>query len=124
MRIESIEMQGFGSYRSYNTCAVPNGITGIVGQLEEIPGRSNGSGKSKAIMAIPFALFGVGTYDKMEEIWNDKLDLKDHTYVRINFELSGSKYTVERGKKSSKSYMEVKEDGKVVKDEIIKKGDK
>ena len=42
MKLNAIEMKGFASYRDYNSFIIPQGITGIVGSLENIEGRSNG----------------------------------------------------------------------------------
>lgn len=104
-------MQGFASYRYKNVVDIPVGITGILGSITGVEGKSNGSGKSKLIMAILFALYGSGTYDRTEEIWNDKLGPKDEAYVRLEFSLFGNEYVVIRGRKDNGSYLDLTENG-------------
>ena len=66
------------------------------------------SGKSSAITALRFALFGSGTYDRVEEVWNDRLDPKEDAFTKIDFSLIGCNYTITRGRKGkSGTYLDV-----------------
>ena len=68
------------------------------------------SGKTKAIASILFTLFGAGTYDRVEEVWNDKLDPKEDAFVKIDFSLMGNNYSITRGRKGkSGTYLDVYE---------------
>lgn len=113
MQINKIEFKNFASYKDLTTIPVPLGITGIVGTINGATGKSNGSGKSKAVMSILFALFGSGTYDRTEEIWNDKMKPTEDGFVKIDFSLMGNNYTIERGKKAKGgTYLDVYENDK------------
>ena len=116
MKLNSAEIKGFASFKEYVQINIPLGITGISGSIEAIEGRSNGAGKSSLLMSLPFALFGTGTFDRMEEVWNDKLTPSDDAFVRWNFDLMGNNYIVERGRKKKASYLDVSENGKRVKE--------
>lgn len=108
MKLNLIEFKGYTSYKDYNSFTVPQGITGIVGSIGDIDGKSNGSGKSSAITALRFALFGSGTYDRVEEVWNDRLDPKEDAFTKIDFSLIGCNYTITRGRKGkSGTYLDV-----------------
>jgi len=114
MKLNSLEIKGFSSYRDQASVAIPFGITGIVGTIEDIEGRSNASGKTSLLMSLLFSLYGTGTFDRMEEVWNDKLAPSDEAYVQSNFELVGNNYIVKRGRKGKSSYLDVFENGKKV----------
>lgn len=108
MKLNLIEMKGFASYKNYNSFLIPQGITGIVGSVENIGGKSNGTGKSTSIESLRFALFGSGNYDRVEEIWNDKLDPQEEAFVKADFLLMGNNYTITRGRKGKKgTYLDV-----------------
>lgn len=109
MRINTIEIKGFSSYKNYTKIDVPTGIIGIVGTMDGIIGKSNGTGKSSIVKAILFALYGTGSYDRAEEIWNDTLFPNEDAFVRITFELNGNSYVVERGRKGKSSYLDALE---------------
>ena len=67
------------------------------------------SGKSSLFMAMLYALYGIGEYNKQEEIWNDKLAPTDEAFVKVFFNLMGNEYTVERGRKGKGAYLDFKE---------------
>jgi DNA repair exonuclease SbcCD ATPase subunit len=70
------------------------------------------SGKTKIVMGMLFALYGDGTFDKIEEIWNDCLLPSEDAFAKVDFELNGNNYVVERGRKAKGSYLDVFENGK------------
>jgi DNA repair exonuclease SbcCD ATPase subunit len=114
MRLNTLEIKGFSSYKDYAKVNIPLGITGIVGNIEDIEGRSNAAGKTSLLMSFLFSLYGVGTFDRMEEVWNDKLAPTDDAFVKSDFDLMGNNYVVERGRKKKASYLDVFENGKRV----------
>lgn len=128
MIINSIELKGHGSYRDYNKVELPLGITGIVGEYDGNPLKSNGSGKSTLIMSILYALFGAGEYKVLKELVNDSMK-DDEMFVKLNYDMNGSNYFLERGMRGSSSYLDFKCDGirrgdedkiKIIQPEIIK----
>lgn len=114
MRLNTLEIKGFSSYKDHAKVTIPLGITGIVGSIEDIEGRSNAAGKTSLLMSFLFSLYGVGTFDRMEEVWNDKLAPSDDAFVKSDFDLMGNNYVVERGRKKKASYLDVLENGKRV----------
>lgn len=110
MRLLKLELQGFGSYKDYNEITFPEGIVGIVGQYDGNELQSNGSGKSTLIMAVIYALFGEGEYTRLEELVNDHSDVKE-MFVRLHFSMNEIVYFIERGRKGSSSYLDFKENG-------------
>lgn len=116
MRLNSAEIKGFASFKDHVKVNIPSGITGVAGSIEGIEGKSNGSGKTKLLMSLPFALFGEGTFDRMEEVWNDKLSPSDDAFVKWDIDLMGNNYIIERGRKKKASYLDVFENGKRVKE--------
>lgn len=105
MKINFIELQGHGSYKNYTKVTFPLGITGIVGVYDDNPLKSNGSGKTTLVMAIIYALFGEGEFSKIDELVNDSLKNKE-MFVKINFDLNGNNYLIERGRNGSSSYLD------------------
>ncbi|HRZ18483.1 MAG TPA: SMC family ATPase [Methanofastidiosum sp.] len=103
MKINTIELEGYSSYKEYTIINIPEGVTGIVGIFDDNANKSNGSGKSSLVMAILYALYGEGEADTLSEFINDECD---SMYVRINFDLNGINYTVERGIKKKNSYLD------------------
>ena len=69
------------------------------------------SGKTSVVMSLLFALYGTGSYDKTEEVWNDKLQPSDEAFVSVNFTLGGNSYIVTRGRKEKSSYLDITENG-------------
>ena len=118
MRLNTIELLGFGPYKDYVKVNIPMGLTGILATINGIEGKSNGGGKSALVGAIPFALYGVGTFDKTGEVWNDKLPATADAFVKLNFDLTGNNYIVERGRKGKGSYLDVFENGTRIGDSI------
>jgi exonuclease SbcC len=116
MIIHTIELQGFSSYKDYTRVEVPVGITGIIGSYEGFFGKSNGSGKSSLIESILFAFFKRGNFDVIDDVWNDQLTKKDKAFVKVTFEIDNIIYSVERGRKSSGSYIDVKSNDVLVAD--------
>ena len=114
MRLNTLEIKGFSSFKEHTKVIIPLGITGITGSVEGAEGRSNGVGKSTLLMSFLFSLYGVGTFDRMEEVWNDKLTSADDAFVKSDFDLMGNNYVVERGRKKKASYLDVLENGKRV----------
>lgn len=113
MRLITLELQGFMSYKDYNRIDFNLGVTGIIGSVNGDTKKSNGSGKSAIVLAILFVLYGEGNFSKIEEVWNDKLSTKDLVFVRLTFELATNMYIIERGRKSSGgNYLDVFENGK------------
>jgi len=114
MRLNTLEIKGFSSFKEHTKVNIPLGITGITGSIEGAEGRSNGAGKSTLLMSFLFSLYGTGTFDRMEEVWNDKLAPTDDAFVKSDFDLMGNNYVVERGRKKKASYLDVLENGKRV----------
>ena len=111
MKLNSLEVKGFASYRDKVSASIPYGLTGIVGRLEGAEDRSNATGKTSLLMSLLFSLYGVGTFDRMEEVWNDKLAPSEEAYVQSNFDVEGNNYVVTRGRKNKASYLDVFENG-------------
>jgi len=112
MKLNTIEMKGFCSYKDYNFFNIPMGVTGIVGSINNEDGKSNGSGKSASIMSLLFALYGSGSFNRIEEIWNDALNPTEDAFVKVNFSLMGNNYIIERGRKGKTgTYLDVFENG-------------
>jgi len=105
MKINRLELKGFGSYKEHNVVEFQDGITGIIGVYDNNENRSNGSGKSTLVMAIIYALFGEGEFSKLDEIVNDSLTDKE-MFVRLEFTLNSQQYRVERGRVKSSSYLD------------------
>ena len=114
MQINSIEIKGIFSYKDLSIIKVPVGITGITGIIENVDGKSNGAGKSAIVNSLLFALYGVGDYDRIEDIWNDALLPSEDAFVRVNFYLNGNNYIAERGRKGKTTYFDVFENDKIV----------
>jgi len=110
MRINKIELKGHGSYRNYTETDVPLGITGVVGIWDEDPQRSNASGKSTLVMSVIYALFGEGEYNRVDELVNDT-PIDNEMFVKINFDLNGRNYIIERGRKGTSSFLDFFEEG-------------
>jgi exonuclease SbcC len=103
MNINSIELEGYGSYKDYTYIPINNGITGIIGSFDGNLNKSNGVGKTSIVMSILYALFGEGEADTISEFINDE---SEEMYVRIKYKLNGVDYTVERGIRKKTSYLE------------------
>lgn len=104
MKIETIELEGYSSYKNYTFVQIPYGITGIVGVFDDAAGKSNGVGKSSLVMSVIYALYGEGEADKILEFVNDN---SDSMYVRIKFIKDGQSYTCERGINKGASYLDL-----------------
>lgn len=115
MILNEILLEGFGSF--YNeTLVTPNiGITGIVGIYDGEPTKSNGAGKSTLIMALIYALYGEGEFDRIEELLHDNADSMK---VRITFTLNQVVYICERGVLKGKSYLNFYQNGVLLGDKI------
>lgn len=112
MKIDSITLKGYGSYKNETAVKVPDGITGIVGVYDSNERKSNGSGKSTLISSMNYAFFGDGAeFDKMSEIINDQLPDNEEMFAKINFIQNGIPYEVERGIKRGSSYLNFKANG-------------
>lgn len=124
--------QQFGPFKDYFEWFPTLGITGIIGLYEDVPGKSNGCGKTQLISVILYALYGEGQFKVITDIINDsaKRDLKDdksssiHMYAGIEFKMNNDSYTVIRGYKGGKSYLTVKEGDTIYGDEKTSIGDK
>jgi len=104
MKIETIELEGYSSYKNYTLVQIPEGITGIVGVFDDAAGKSNGVGKSSLVMSVIYALYGEGEADKILEFVNDN---SDSMYVRVKFIKDGQAYTCERGINKGASYLDL-----------------
>lgn len=104
MRLDTIELEGYSSYKNYTQVSIPEGITGIIGVFDNITGRSNAVGKSSLVMAIVYALYGEGEADKISEFINDN---SESMFVRIKFVKDGNEYTCERGINKGSSYLDL-----------------
>ena len=80
------------------------------------------------VMAVIYALFGEGEFNVLKEIINDSMS-NDEMYVKIDFDLKGNNYFVERGMRGGSSYLDFKENDvrkgdddkiKIVQSEILK----
>lgn len=120
MILKKIELQGFGSYRDYNSVVIPEGLCGIVGRYTSNIDKSIGSGKSTLIMSILYALFGAGEFDTLDQLLNDSLPPKSPFFVRLTFTQNNVEYVVERGRKPE-SYLDLYQDGKPLGDPTIAK---
>ena len=94
MRILALEVEGFGPFRDQQRVvfdeAAASGILLISGRT--------GSGKSSLLDAISFALYGaVPRYDgQPARVRSDHLEPDQNTTVRLEFEMAGARYRVER----------------------------
>jgi len=104
MKIETIELEGYSSYRDYTIVQIPEGITGIIGVFDDAAGKSNGTGKSSLVMSVIYAFYGEGEADKILEFINDN---SDSMYVRVKFIKDGQNYTCERGINKGTSYLDL-----------------
>jgi len=104
MRLDTIELEGYSSYKDYTQVSIPEGITGVVGVCDGIAGKSNGVGKSSLVMAIIYALYGEGEADKISEFINDN---SESMFVRIKFVKDGNDYICERGINKGSSYLDL-----------------
>ena len=124
MKLRTVELKGYSSFKDPVAIEIPMGITGIFGSIEDSIEKSNGSGKTSLVSSLKYALFGAGEFDKAEEVWNDKLGPKEDAYVRWSFELSGVQYLVDRGRKSGGgSYLDVFENYEDANNKGVRKGD-
>lgn len=104
MRINSIELEGFGPFKNYTKVDIPDGITGIIAIRDGNLKKSNGNGKTNFIMSIIYAFFGEGEFEKLEELIHDEaLSM----YVKVNCTINGTMYFIERGIKKRASYFDV-----------------
>lgn len=110
MIIESIETQGYGSYRDFNTCEIPLGITGIIGSIDNQDDESNGCGKTTFIMIVIYVLYGEGEFTTLSELVNDQLE-ENTMYAKLSLVLNSNKYLIERGINKGSSYLDVFENG-------------
>ena len=83
MILNSIELENIRSYTK-EKIEFPKGITLFEGDI--------GSGKSSVLMAIEFALFGLGS-QKPEALLSKKAT---DGSVTLNFEVDGTKYEIKR----------------------------
>jgi len=104
MKLDTIELEGYSSYRDYTQVSIPEGITGIIGIFDNMVGRSNAVGKSSLVMAIIYALYGEGEADKISEFINDN---SESMFVRIKFVKDGNDYICERGINKGSSYLDL-----------------
>lgn len=102
MYIKRIELTGYSSYKDYTCIDMPGGIIGIVGVINGETAKSNGAGKTSLVMAINYALYGEGDFDKMDELKNRH---SENMSVRLSFDLNGTCYVVDRGIDKNKSYL-------------------
>lgn len=83
MLLNSIELKNIRSY-NHEKVEFPRGITLFEGDI--------GSGKSTVLMAIEFALFGLGS-QKSDSLLSKK---ETEGYVILNFEVEGKSYEIKR----------------------------
>ena len=94
MRILELELEAFGPFRDRQRVdfarASESGLMLIAGRT--------GSGKSSLLDAISFALYGsVPRYDgRVGRVRSDHADPSQATRVRLDFEMGGDRYRVER----------------------------
>src|SRR5574339_51891 len=83
MILNSVELKNIRSY-GHEKIEFPRGITLFEGDM--------GAGKSTVLMAVEFALFGLGS-QKSESLLSKK---QDEGYVILNFEVEGKQYEIKR----------------------------
>ena len=94
MRILELELEAFGPFRDRQRVDFARAAEG---GLMLIAGRT-GAGKSSLLDAISFALYGsVPRYDgRVGRVRSDHADPAQPTRVRLDFEMGGARYRVER----------------------------
>ena len=106
MIINSIALKQYGSYKDEVEIPFYQGTTGIVGVHDASNLRSNAAGKSTAIRAINFALYGKDEGKKIESIVNDKVSAADiDMYATVKFSHGGINYVITRGRKKTSSHL-------------------
>jgi len=110
LRLLELKASNFTSYRDLSL-PLGSGVVVVVGD--------NGSGKSSLFDMIYFALTGhsLRKLPLSEIIRKDQ----DRIYVKLSFEHNGKIYTISRGRKKSRSFLEISIDNEEIKGDIKEK---
>jgi DNA repair exonuclease SbcCD ATPase subunit len=113
MQLVKVFGQQFGPFLNYYEWNVTQGVTGIVGHYDGFHDRSNGTGKTKLITSILYALYGEGSFNVIDDLINDTAksdpNIAIDMFAGVSIFSNGNTYEIIRGIKGSKSYLTLTE---------------